>query len=151
MHDVPTEKTEHTEVERSSERKPDDSYLGSQEDSNSFRSVSTHTGVEALEPAVANPVSEAEPTTMDGELVEAATSTTKPSLEPASLPEDTTLQIDDNALPEKESEKSELTPLVLEIPTSTETSADSLPEPQSDGTVSPPPPTRKANEGFVVE
>jgi hypothetical protein len=151
VQDVPTEKTQHTEVERSSERTPDDSYLGSQEDSNSFRSDSTHTGVEVLEPAGANPVIEAEPTTMDGESVETATGTTQPSLERAPLPENTSLQIDDNALPEKESEKSELTPLVLEIRESTGTSVESPPESQSDTNVSAPPPPRKENEGFVVE
>ena len=149
--DVPPEKTAHTEVETSPVRTTNHSFIGSQEENSSLRGDSTHIGAEVLEPAVANSVSEAEPTTMDGQVVEPATSTSQASLEPASFPEDTSLQIDDDALPEKESQKSELTPLVLEIDTSTEISADSLPESQSDGTVSPPPPTRKANEGFVVE
>ena len=128
-----------------------DSYLGSPEATRFFRYDSTQVGTSTSEQAMSNSIIDPVPTLMSGVGVDSITSTSKPSLEPASLPEDTALQIDDNALPEKESEKSELTPLVLETPSSAETSADNLPESQSDGTVSAPPPTRKANEGFVVE
>ena len=149
--DVPPEKSAHTEVETSPVRTTNHSFLGSQEDNSSLRGDSTNIGAEVLEPAGVYSVSEAEPTTMDGRVVEPSTSTSQESLEPASFPEDTSLQIDDNGLPERESEKSELTPLVLEIRESTGTSVESPPESQSDTNVSAPPPPRKENEGFVVE